>query len=43
MYVEAWVTAMVDMQSLPLLVVSSPFYGPCVLAFVDDKAEVSTF
>jgi hypothetical protein len=25
MYVEAWVSVMVDMQSLPLFVVSSPF------------------
>jgi hypothetical protein len=40
MYVEAWVSVMVGMQSLPLFVVSSPFYNPCVLAFVDDEAEI---
>jgi len=34
---------MMDMQSLPLSVVSSPFYDPCVLAFVDDEVEVSIF
>jgi hypothetical protein len=32
---------MVDMQSLPLIVVSSLSYDPCVLAFIDVEAEVS--
>jgi hypothetical protein len=43
MYVEAWVSAMVDIQSLPLFVVSSSFYDPRVLVFVNDEVEVSIF
>ncbi len=42
-YVEAWVSVLVDIQSLPLLVVSSPFYDPCILVFMDDEDEVSIF
>jgi hypothetical protein len=43
MYVEAWVSAMVDRQCLPFFVVSSPFYNPHVLVFIDDEAKVSFF
>jgi hypothetical protein len=43
MYVETWVSVMANMQSLPLFVVSSPFYDPYVLAFINDEVEVSIF
>jgi hypothetical protein len=43
MHVEAWVSVMADMQSLPLYVVSSPFHDPCVLTFIDNEVEVSFF
>jgi hypothetical protein len=42
MYVEAWAIIIVNMQSSPSSTVSPPFNDPCVLAFTDDEAKVSS-
>jgi len=42
LYAEAWAIIIVNMQSSPSSTVSSPFYDPCVLAFTNDEAKVSS-
>jgi hypothetical protein len=41
-YAEAWATIMANIQSLPLSTISSPFYDPHVLAFINNEAKVSS-